>query len=189
MAQTKAKCLTFDDYLVYDDGSDRRYDLLQNGDLVAVPNESALNDYLARWLMMKLSAVVDLRLIVAHSLTLEVEPVGDSYRNRRPDLVVLRPEHLQLKSILKQTALPLGSPAPQLIAEIVSPGDTASDNYRRDYEWKRQQYQTWNVPEYWIIDPVRSKLTVLVLVDGWYQKTVYTGQQLVVSTVFSELLH
>lgn len=89
MAQAKARSLTFTDYMAYDDGSDTVYDLLSNGDLVAVPNESALNDYLARLLMLKLSAVVDLRLIIVHSLTMEVEPIGDNYKNRRPDLVVL----------------------------------------------------------------------------------------------------
>jgi Uma2 family endonuclease len=187
MTQANAKPLTFEAYLEYDDGSDIRYDLLSNGALIEVPNESVLNDYLARFLMLQLSAVVDLRLIIAHSLTMEVEPVGDNYRNRRPDLVVLRPEHLELDSIIRRTALPLGSPAPQMVVEIVSAGSESDDNTRRDYEWKRQQYESWGIPEYWIIDPERAKVTVLVLVDGVYQESVYTGDQWVLSTVFPEL--
>ena len=89
MAQAKARSLNFTDYMAYDDGSDTVYDLLSNGDLVAVPNESALNDYLARLLMLKLSAVVELRLIIGLSLTMVVEPIGDNHIYRRPDLGVL----------------------------------------------------------------------------------------------------
>ena len=187
MAQAKARSLTFTDYMAYDDGSDTVYDLLSNGDLVAVPNESALNDYLARLLMLKLSAVVDLRLIIVHSLTMEVEPVGDDYKNRRPDLVVLRPAHLELDSIIKRSALPLGSPAPQFVAEIVSPGSKTENNYLRDYEWKREQYQQWGISEYWIIDPSRLQVSVLLLRNGTYQKQVYTGSQGIESSSFPDL--
>ncbi len=166
MAQAKIKPLTFAEYLNYDDGSDIRYDLLSNGDLIPVPNESEENDYLAMVLFMKLSALINFRLIKLHTLTMEVEPVGDRYKNRRPDLVVLEPKHLQLDSIIKQNALPLGAIPPRFIAEIVSPGNESSDNYRRDYEWKRQQYEKWGIPEYWIVDhPARRQVSVLVLKD------------------------
>lgn len=66
MAQAKIKPLTFVEYLNYDDGSDIRYDLLSNGQLIPVPNESEENDYLAMVLFMKLSALINLRLIKPH---------------------------------------------------------------------------------------------------------------------------
>ena len=188
MTQAQVRPITFQQYLEYDDGSDTRYDLLSDGELIAVPNESELNDYLARLLMVKLSAIVDLRLIITHSLTMEVEPVGDSYRNRRPDLVVLQPDHLNLDSIIKRTALPLGSPPPQLVVEIVSPGNPTDDNYRRDYEWKRQQYEAWSIPEYWILDVQRQKVTVLTLVNGQYQETVYTQESMIQSYILPNLV-
>lgn len=137
--------------------------------------------------MVKLAAIVDLRLIITHSLTMEVEPVGDTYRNRRPDLAVLRPEHLTLDSIIKRTALPLGAPPPQLAVEIVSPGSNTDENYCRDYEWKRQQYQSWGIPEYWILDVQRQKVTVLILVEDQYQETVYSEKSLIQSDIFPEL--
>lgn len=187
MAQAKLQALTFADYLNYDDGSDSRYNLLSNGELIPVPNESEENDYLAMVLFMKLSALINFRLIKPHTLTMEVEPVGDRYKNRRPDLVVLEPEHLQLESIIKQNALPLGVMPPQFIAEIVSPGNKASDNYRRDYEWKRQQYQQWGIPEYWIIDPTRLQVSVLTLVSEVYTDQTYKEKQTIASQTFPTL--
>lgn len=38
MTQAKAKSITIAEYLEYDDGSDVRYDLLSNGELVEVPS-------------------------------------------------------------------------------------------------------------------------------------------------------
>ncbi|ESA36689.1 hypothetical protein N836_06415 [Leptolyngbya sp. Heron Island J] len=46
MAQAKIKPLTFAEYLNNDDGSDIRYDLLSNGELMPLPNGSEENDYL-----------------------------------------------------------------------------------------------------------------------------------------------
>lgn len=89
--------------------------------------------------------------------------------------------------LLNKTALLLGDPPPQLIVEIVSPGGPSSDNYRLDYEWKRQQYQDWGIPKYWIIDPHRSQVTVLSLVNGTYQETLYTDNQTINSAIFSDL--
>ncbi|MEM1254675.1 MAG: Uma2 family endonuclease [Cyanobacteria bacterium P01_H01_bin.21] len=187
MAQAKLKPLTFAEYLNYDDSSDIRYDLLSNGEIIPLPNESEENDYLAMVLFMKLSALISFRLVKSHTLTMEVEPIGDRYKNRRPDLVVLKPEHLQLESIIKQNALPLGVIPPQFIAEVVSPGNESSDNYRRDYEWKRQQYERWGIPEYWIVDPTRSQVSVLTLVNGIYNDQCYSGDQVIASKTFPTL--
>ncbi len=60
---------------------------------------------------------------------------------------------------------------PLFVAETVSPGGENSSNYKRDYVWKRQQYEEWCIPEYWIVDRHRAKITVLVLVDGRYQES------------------
>jgi Uma2 family endonuclease len=87
----------------------------------------------------------------------------------------------------RKNAIALGMPAPQLIAEIVSPGNERSDNYQRDYVWKRQQYQEWCIPEYWIIDPQRAQVMVLVLREGVYEAAVYRGPARIQSQVFPAL--
>jgi Uma2 family endonuclease len=77
---------------------------------------------------------------------------------------------------------------PRFVVEVVSPGNTDSENYQRDYLWKRQQYQDWGIPEYWIIDPQRAQVTVLVLVGGIYQEKVYRGDAQICSVEFPELI-
>jgi len=77
---------------------------------------------------------------------------------------------------------------PQLVVEVVSlyrnPND---DNYRRDYIDKLLQYEQLGIPEYWIIDPQAQVVTILILVNGKYQVTQFTGSQQIVSQIFPKL--
>lgn len=187
MTQVQPQLRTFRDFLAYDDGSDCRYELLRNGDLIEAPPESELNSWLAKRLAMALEKIVSPRLVRTSGITLEVAPCGDDRKNRYPDLIVLQPEHIPLMAALSYAAIPLGMLAPQMVAEVVSPGSETSDNYRRDYEWKRQQYQAWGIAEYWILDPQRAQVTVLTLTDGTYQETIYTGDQPIRSATFPAL--
>ncbi len=70
----------------------------------------------------------------------------------------------------------------QLAVEIVSPSSV-----KRDYEQKPLEYANKGIREYWIVDPIESKVTVFLLVNGRYQERVFTGSQLITSQVFSEL--
>src|SRR5262249_28223658 len=47
---------------------------------------------------------------------------------------------------------------PDIAIEIVSP-----DSVERDYEKKRLQFQQAGVPEYWIVDEIEEKITLLRL--------------------------
>ncbi len=115
---------------------------------------------------------------------IQVNPVGDRWVNRKPDLMVLQPEHLDT---VKQAIL-LDMLPPLFVAEVVSPGSENSDNYLRDYVWKRQQYEELGIPEYWIIDPHREKVTVLTLVEERYEReAIYRASEQIVSTVFPTL--
>lgn len=51
-----------------------------------------------------------------------------------------------------------------LVIEVVSPDDPD-----RDYKKKRKEYAQAGIPEYWIVDPLKNLITVLVLQDGQYQ--------------------
>ena len=115
---------------------------------------------------------------------MQVQPKGDRWVNRKPDVLILRPEHLtsdQRAIFLEE------SPPPAFVAEVVSPGGETSDNYQRDYVWKRHQYQDWQIPEYWIIDPHRRKVTVLTLTEGSYKELIYQGQSRISSITFPAL--
>ena len=88
---------------------------------------------------------------------------------------------------LKKNVVLLSMPAPLFVAEIVSPGGESSMNYRRDYEWKRQQYEWWQIPEYWIIDGHREQVVVFSLQNNTYQEHQYRDNSIVKSLLFPTL--
>ena len=51
----------------------------------------------------------------------------------------------------------------------------------------RSEYATREIPEYWIIDPITNKISVLSLVSGFYEVVEFTGDQLINSLIFSDL--
>ncbi len=187
MTQAKLQPLTFAEFLERNDADGIRYDLLADGSLVAVPSEAEINSAIIMLLLGKLMPLIQLRLAKIGVLELEVSPVGDGKRNRRPDLAILDPKHLTIDSLKNRTALFLGALPPRYVVEVVSPGNPDSENYKRDYLWKRQQYQDWGIPEYWIIDPHQLQVTVLLLVNDTYQEKTYRGAELISSVTFPEL--
>lgn len=75
---------------------------------------------------------------------------------REPDLLVLLDEN----DPRRQNAFWLGA---DLVVEIVSP-----DNPERDTEEKPLDYAATGIPEYWIVNPLKSTLSVLVLEGDSY---------------------
>lgn len=62
---------------------------------------------------------------------------------------------------------------PELVVEVVSP-----DSIERDYEEKPAEYLAFGVREYWIADPLKNKVTVLVRRAGkWQKKALCRGKK------------
>lgn len=57
-----------------------------------------------------------------------------------------------------------------LVMEVVS-----DDDRRRDLETKRYEYAQAKIPEYWIVDPKKSQITVLKLVQEGYEEHAVSG--------------
>lgn len=72
--------------------------------------------------------------------------------------------------------------APLLAVEVVSP-----ESITRDYRYKRTEYAALEVPEYWIVDPLESKITVLEFNEGLYEESLFADAQPIVSSIFPEL--
>ena len=181
MTHTPVK-LTFEQYLEYDDGTDNRYELF-DGELVKVPPESEENGWIVEWLRDEFVQSIKRRLVKI--IPYELQVLGNP-QNRFPDLVVLREEHLELTK--KRRTITLDMPPPRLVVEVVSPyRSQKDDNYQRDYIDKVHQYQERGIPEYWIVDPQARLVTVLLLVNGKYQATEFTGNQRIVSRTFPKL--
>ncbi|YAG04542.1 hypothetical protein NSTC731_00748 [Nostoc sp. DSM 114167] len=60
-------------------------------------------------------------------------------------------------------------------------------NEDRDYRYKRSEYAARGIAEYWIVDPQINTVTVLILVDGFYEETRFVGNSAIASTIFPEL--
>jgi Uma2 family endonuclease len=67
--------------------------------------------------------------------------------------------------------------------EIISP-----ESIKRDYRYKRSEYAALAIPEYWIVDPLENKVTVLIWEEGFYEESVFIGSQPIQSVAFPELM-
>ncbi|WP_313949250.1 Uma2 family endonuclease [Leptolyngbya sp. FACHB-261] len=43
------------------------------------------------------------------------------------------------------------------------------------------------IPEYWIVDPIDQRVSVLILNEGFYDSAEFKGEERVVSQTFPEL--
>jgi Uma2 family endonuclease len=91
MLQVKRRFESFEEYILYDDNSEKIYELF-NGELVEMPPESGLNIQIATFLLLQFASIVDYRRVRGQGLELEVR--GEP-RNRYPDLTIIREEHIQ----------------------------------------------------------------------------------------------
>ena len=73
--------------------------------------------------------------------------------------------------------------APDLIVEIVS-----KSNSKNDYVRKLNVYLTFGVNEYWIVDPIKKKITVYDNTSDEFLFYDYTFNDIVKSTVFDGLI-
>ncbi len=164
-----AKPMTLEEYLNYDDGTDTRYELV-NGELIAMPPESRLNIQIAVFLLTQLSnlGIPDNQLAIKTQIAVS----GATVTVREPDLIVLSEEAAIALEGAKQSLITHDMPPPLVVVEVVSP-----QQEDRDYRYKRTEYAGRRIPEYWIVDPIAQKVTVLEWVNGLYEEQVYQGDQ------------
>ena len=177
---TIKKRFTLAEYLAYDDGTDRRYELV-NGELIEMPSESDLNNQIAIYLIGVLMQVISIRLLRRGT---EIVVSGFRATSRVPDLLVLTEDLAAALAGTARSIITIDMPPPALVVEVVSPG---KENEDRDYRYKRSEYAARGIAEYWIIDPERDRVMVLALVDGLYEEAIYQGDERLVSQTFSTL--
>jgi Uma2 family endonuclease len=179
MLQVKHQFQSFEEYLSYDDGTDKLYELF-NGELIEMPPESGMNVQIVNRLFLVFALLIGTDRVRAHGLELEVR--GEP-RNRYPDLTIIREEHIQ--QLAKRNTIRLFMAPPLLVIEVVSPGELQRD---RDYIAKRLQYQDCRIPEYWIVDPQTQTILILELTDNTYTEVgSFSGDEQVRSPQFEQL--
>ncbi|MGM3305816.1 Uma2 family endonuclease [Anabaena sp. WFMT] len=175
MVTTLVKDLTFEEYLNYDDGTDFKYELV-NGKLELMNPPKIEHFLIVKFLEKMLDEEIQ-RLILPWLCFRETGVRTGNKKSRLTDLSVVTLE--QAKELINSSAV-FQSP-PLLTVEVVSP-----ESVKRDYRQKRSEYAALEVPEYWIVDPLESKISVLLLEDGLYEETVFTANQKIISRTFSE---
>ncbi len=179
MIETKLRFLSFEEYLAYDDGTDKLYELF-NGELIEVPPESGDNVEVATSLLIDFAGLVGRSRVRGHGLEIEVR--GEP-KNRYPDLTIIREEHVAL--LKSRNTIRLTMPPPLLVVEVVSPGSIQRD---RDYIAKRRQYEDIGIGEYWVVDPDLEQVTVLAMQDDQYEEAgVFRNCQTISSPTFPDL--
>jgi Uma2 family endonuclease len=175
MSQTPVK-MTVEEYLTYDDGTDKRYQL-EDGVLVEMPPGTGNHEAIITFVLFQF-------ILEKQRMGLTLEPrsngveVVTQKQPRRPDVLVMTQQ--QAASIQNKSAV-LRTPPP-LIVEVVSP-----ESVERDYKTKTSEYAAFGVDEYWIIDTLEDKVTVCLLAGTVYNQTVLTGNQQIVSRLFPQI--
>ncbi len=179
MTVTTAKKMSFEAFLNYEDGTDFLYEL-ENGELIPVPSESELNRRIASFLFAYFlqQGIPFYRISTKTEIAVNSRQVGV----RIPDLVIYSEELAIAMEGATRSLILMDMPPPLLVVEVVSPNQE-----NRDYRYKRSEYAARGIAEYWIVDPVAKKVTVLEWVEGFYDEQVYVGESAIASSVFPNI--
>ncbi|BBC24587.1 Uma2 family endonuclease [Pseudanabaena sp. ABRG5-3] len=184
IAKSAKTRVTFADYLAYFDGSETRYELV-DGELFAMAMGTGRHGETIDQVYLKIRAEIDRTAqpwIVKQGQIGVRCPRGIGLDTARiPDVVVmLRDEWQSLQD--REAVIGFELSPPLLVVEVVSPSTKITD-----YRAKRTEYAARDIPEYWIVDPIETKVSVLVLSDGWYDVTEFSNGDRLVSPMFPEL--
>jgi Uma2 family endonuclease len=154
---TEKKLLTFEDFSVLVK-ENQKADLIDGVIYMGSPENTDANDLFV-WLLRLIGDFVEekeLGRIFGSRVAFRLA----EHQSPEPDIAFIRKERLD---IIKPGFV---AGHPDLALEIVSP-----ESVERDYEKKRKQYQTAQVPEYWIVDEIEQKVTLLRLdLKGRYRE-------------------
>ncbi|MEO1348617.1 MAG: Uma2 family endonuclease [Cyanobacteria bacterium J06635_15] len=168
--------LSFEDYAIYDDGTETRYELV-DGALIEIPPPTFRHMLIVKYIERRLDEGIQ-RLNLDWLCFREAGVRTGLKKSRLTDVYVLTAE--QVSEFLDASAI--CQTAPLLAVEVVSP-----ESITRDYRYKRTEYAALEIPEYWIVDPLESKVTVLEFNEGLYDECLCIDAQPIVSSIFPEL--
>lgn len=181
---TTTQRFTLDDYLTHDDGTDTRYELI-NGELVAMAQPKGRHGAIAEFLNNTFRDEIKRleREWTSKQMAVAIQsPRGGRWDTARiPDVMVLSLEQWRILRD-QQAVIRLNDPPPFLVVEIVSDSSIITD-----YRTKRVEYNILNIPEYWVIDPLKNCVTILQLVEDLYEEEQFTADDMIASPLFPEL--
>lgn len=190
MIQSPPKLISVDEFITRY-GDDNRYELI-DGELIEM-EPTGPHEQVASYVGRKLNVEIDRQdtlYFIPHRCLIKVLGTDTAFR---PDVIVLDQTRLIHEPLWQQEpVITLGSTI-KLVAEVVS------TNWQNDYARKLEDYAILGIPEYWIVDylgiggreyigkPKQPTLTICTLVEDEYQKQLFQRDDLLVSSIFSEL--
>lgn len=189
---TTKQIVTFEQYLTYNDGTDTRYEL-ERGELIPMSQPRGGHGDVSEFLYLAFKAEIErlgLPLVSKKGdVGVRVPQVGRRDTSRVPDVTVLPLS--QWKNLRNREAvIELNEEPPLLVVEVVSAGTES-----RDHRAKRAEYNILGIPVYLLVDfldfdqngkAVDKRVTVLTLVEGFYDEAVYRGEEVIQIPTFSE---
>lgn len=176
ISQTTERLFSFEEYLTYIDGTDNRYELV-DGKLEIMNPPTFRHLLIAKFIEQLFDAEIN-RLSLSWLCFREAGIRTGWRKSRLSDVYVVTAE--QIAEFIDQSAV--CQTPPLLAVEVVSP-----ESINRDYRYKRSEYAALEIPEYWIVDPIDAKVTVLLWEEGLYEQTEFTGSQQIISRTLPEL--
>jgi Uma2 family endonuclease len=178
------KRLTFEEYLAYDDGTDKRYELV-DGELIPMSLGSGQHGGVTEFINVSFrEEIIRLKLDwTSKQMVVGVRSprAGRWDTSRIPDVVVLSlSQWRELRN--REAVIELNEPPPLLVVEVVSESTKTVD-----YRAKRVEYNILNIPEYWIVDLLSNKITVFTLIEELYEPAEFVGSEQIQSQIFPEL--
>jgi Uma2 family endonuclease len=176
--------VTFKDYLGYFDDSDTKYELV-DGELlpmsVASGKHCDIIDRIYRLIDEEIERQKNQWIVRQGQIAVRC-PRGIGLDTARiPDItVMLKQDWLSLQD--REAVIDFDLSAPLLVIEVVSPSTKTID-----YRAKRTEYAARDIPEYWIVDYIESKISVLVATDGWFDVCEFFGSEAIASPTFPEI--
>lgn len=173
---TAERLYSFEEYLAFDNGTDNRYELVDGR--LELMNPPTFRHLLITNFNEEIFDA-EIRRLGLPWLCFREAGIRTGWRKSRlSDLYIVPVE--QVRDFLDRSAV--AEIPPLLAVEVVSP-----ESVNRDYRYKRSEYAALEIPEYWIVDPMESKVTILLWEEGLYEETVFRGNQNIVSRTFPEL--
>lgn len=176
--------LSLAEYLAYSDGSDTRYELVA-GELVPMALPTGRHVQIQKFLSWVFEAEIARQklpwTVIQGGLGIQ-SPRGNRWATVRiPDVVVLPLEQWQEMGS-REALIRLEEPPLLLVVEVVSELSRAAD-----YRAKQAEYCVLGIGEYWVVDPLEEKVSLLLLHEGWYDVLELKGSDPVSSKVFPKL--
>lgn len=194
MVAIAKKLLTFEEFLNWDDGSGRSFELV-NGVPMPLSEPTAKHEDVVEGLCRLLSdhcQSLNLPYVARQGKQVRLNAApGENESSRKADIVVFAKD--EWERMRQSSASAAAYIPPPLIIEVVS------TNWRDDYRIKLNEYETLGVIEYWIVDyaglggvqyigsPKQPTITINQLIDGEYQAQHYQGETHIISPTFPQL--